>query len=171
MFRGSVNSTGYPLHSPLSLSLTLPCVTVCHHISAGVYRLLNAKALVRSHGSSYNVYSVQWYWFRFLSVFFGFPLSAINQSKPCIHSFNIRGWKISPLHATVPHRHAVKQLHELKKKVLYCSLSAGLGIYSYLNLMNFSFLFLPSSPVRNIKQRWAPIFKGFGAIDNCSNTS
>ena len=32
MFRGSVKSTGYPLHSPVSPSLTLPCVTVCHHI-------------------------------------------------------------------------------------------------------------------------------------------
>jgi len=28
---------GYPLHSPVSPSLPLPCVTVCHHISAGVY--------------------------------------------------------------------------------------------------------------------------------------
>jgi len=38
MFRGSAKSTGYPLHSPVSLSLPLPCVTVCHHISTGVYR-------------------------------------------------------------------------------------------------------------------------------------
>jgi len=37
-FRGSVKSTGYPLHSPVSLSLPLPCVTVCHHISTEVYR-------------------------------------------------------------------------------------------------------------------------------------
>jgi hypothetical protein len=37
MFRGSVKSTDYPLHSPVSTSLTLPCVTVCHHISTGVY--------------------------------------------------------------------------------------------------------------------------------------
>ena len=36
MFRGSVKGTGYPLHSPVSPSLPLPCVTVCHHISAGV---------------------------------------------------------------------------------------------------------------------------------------
>jgi len=34
---GSVKSTGYPLHSPVSPSLPLPCVTVCHHISTGVY--------------------------------------------------------------------------------------------------------------------------------------
>ena len=37
MFRGSVMSTGYPLHSPVPPSLPLLCVTVCHHISTGVY--------------------------------------------------------------------------------------------------------------------------------------
>jgi len=31
-FQGSVKSTGYPLHSPVARSLSLPCVTVCHHI-------------------------------------------------------------------------------------------------------------------------------------------
>jgi len=36
MFRGSVKSTGYPLRSPVSPSLPLPCVTVCHHISPGL---------------------------------------------------------------------------------------------------------------------------------------
>ena len=36
MFRGSVKSTGYPLHSPVSPSLTVQCVTVCHHISTGI---------------------------------------------------------------------------------------------------------------------------------------
>jgi hypothetical protein len=36
MFRGSVKGTGYPLHSPVSPSLPLPCVTVCHHVSAGL---------------------------------------------------------------------------------------------------------------------------------------
>jgi len=33
IFRGSVKVTGYPLHSPVSPSLLLSCVTVCHHIS------------------------------------------------------------------------------------------------------------------------------------------
>ena len=42
MFRGSVKSTGYPLHSPVSPSLPLPCVTVCHHISTGVYYSLRS---------------------------------------------------------------------------------------------------------------------------------
>jgi hypothetical protein len=37
MFRGSVKGTGYPLRSPVSLLLPLPCVTVCHHISTGLY--------------------------------------------------------------------------------------------------------------------------------------
>jgi len=36
-FWGSVKGTSYPLHSPVSLSLPLPCVTVCNHISTGVY--------------------------------------------------------------------------------------------------------------------------------------
>jgi len=40
IFRGSVKSTGYPLHLPVSPSLPLPCVTVCHHISTGVYSFL-----------------------------------------------------------------------------------------------------------------------------------
>jgi hypothetical protein len=38
MFQGSVKSTGYPLHSPVSPLLHLPCVTVCHHISTGFYQ-------------------------------------------------------------------------------------------------------------------------------------
>jgi len=37
LFRGSVKGTGYPIHSPISPSLSLPCVTVCRHISTGVY--------------------------------------------------------------------------------------------------------------------------------------
>jgi len=40
MFRGTVKVTGYPLHSPVSPSLPLPCVTVSHHISTGVYHSL-----------------------------------------------------------------------------------------------------------------------------------
>jgi len=37
MFRGSVKGTGYPFHSPVSDSIPLPCVTMCHHFSNGVY--------------------------------------------------------------------------------------------------------------------------------------
>jgi len=36
MFRGSGKGTGYPLHSPVSPSFPLMCVTVCHHISTGL---------------------------------------------------------------------------------------------------------------------------------------
>jgi len=38
MFRGSVKGTDYPLHSPVSPSLPILCVTVCHHISTGLYQ-------------------------------------------------------------------------------------------------------------------------------------
>ena len=37
MFWSSVKGTGYPLHSPISPSLPLPCVTVCHYVSDAVY--------------------------------------------------------------------------------------------------------------------------------------
>jgi len=38
MFRGSVKGTGHPLHSSVSPSLPLPCITVCHHVSTGLYK-------------------------------------------------------------------------------------------------------------------------------------
>jgi hypothetical protein len=44
-FRGSVKSTGYTLHSPVSPSFPLPCVTVCHHISSGLYNRINALCI------------------------------------------------------------------------------------------------------------------------------
>jgi hypothetical protein len=37
LFRGSVKGAGYPLHSPVSPSVPLLCVTVCHHVSTGLY--------------------------------------------------------------------------------------------------------------------------------------
>jgi len=43
MFRGSVKSTRYPLHSPVFPSLPLPCVTAWHHISTGLYVTVFAK--------------------------------------------------------------------------------------------------------------------------------
>ena len=36
VFCSHVTLTGYPLHSLVSHSLILPCVTVCHHISTGL---------------------------------------------------------------------------------------------------------------------------------------
>jgi len=47
MFRGSVKSTGYPLHSPVSPPLPIPCVTVCHHISNGLYICWSSKTTIR----------------------------------------------------------------------------------------------------------------------------
>ena len=46
MFRGGVKGTGYPLHSPVFPSLPLPCVTVCHHISTGLYTLMHELGLL-----------------------------------------------------------------------------------------------------------------------------
>jgi len=37
VFCSHVTVTGYPLHSLVCPSLLLPCVTVCHHISTGLY--------------------------------------------------------------------------------------------------------------------------------------
>jgi len=46
MFRGSVKGTGYPLHSPVSPLLPLPCVTVGHHISTRLYQCLDRPLTV-----------------------------------------------------------------------------------------------------------------------------
>jgi hypothetical protein len=43
MFRGSVKGTGYPRHSPVSPSLSLPSVSVCHRISTGLYKGFQLK--------------------------------------------------------------------------------------------------------------------------------
>jgi len=40
VFRGGAKSTGYPLHLPVSPSLPLPCVAVCHHISTGLANVI-----------------------------------------------------------------------------------------------------------------------------------
>ena len=37
MFWGSVKGTGCPLHSPVSPSLPIPCITLCLHVSTGLY--------------------------------------------------------------------------------------------------------------------------------------
>jgi len=43
MFRVSVKSTGYPPHSSVSPSRPLSCVTVCHHVSTGLYHEASPK--------------------------------------------------------------------------------------------------------------------------------
>jgi hypothetical protein len=52
MFRGSVKGTGYPVHSLVSPSILLPCITVCHHISTGVY-LPNRAHHLEARGSKF----------------------------------------------------------------------------------------------------------------------
>ena len=61
MFRGSVRGTGYPLHSPVSPSLPLPCVTVCHHISPGLFQeyfLWMKGSLTVSKSESFNLLEI-----------------------------------------------------------------------------------------------------------------
>jgi hypothetical protein len=53
MFRGSVKSTCYPLHSPVSLSLPLPFVTVCHHISIEPYNTYRPQCTGACTSQSY----------------------------------------------------------------------------------------------------------------------
>ena len=53
MFRGSVKGTDYPLHSPVSPSLLLPCVTVCQHISTGVYGRYDGRVGLQTN----NIYT------------------------------------------------------------------------------------------------------------------
>ena len=50
MFRGSVKSTGCPLHSPVSPSIPLQCITVCHHISTWLYKHLKGSCSLHQQG-------------------------------------------------------------------------------------------------------------------------
>jgi hypothetical protein len=52
MLRGNVKSTGYSLHSPVSPSL--PCVTVCHHISTVLYLRCGLIPFVKRTDSTVN---------------------------------------------------------------------------------------------------------------------
>jgi hypothetical protein len=54
MFRGNVRSTGYPLHSKVSPSLPLICVTVCHHILTGLH-LYFSLPILTYHRDSHSV--------------------------------------------------------------------------------------------------------------------
>jgi len=60
MFRGSVKGTGYPLHSHVSPSLPIPCVTVCHQVSTELYHRMSEVIDEVSHVpmSLYPVYTV-----------------------------------------------------------------------------------------------------------------
>jgi hypothetical protein len=53
MFRGSEKGTGWPLHSPVSPSHPLPCITACHHISTGVY-LPHSRAVLSPRYSEFG---------------------------------------------------------------------------------------------------------------------
>jgi len=73
MFRGSVKSTGYPLHSPVSPSLPLSCVTVCHHISTGLHYKQFLFNSLKGVGSFYSPKCPDWLRGPHKPLFRGYP--------------------------------------------------------------------------------------------------
>jgi len=84
MFCGSVKGTGYPIHSPVSPSLPLPCVTVCHHISTGVYTSPSPRKC-EFEVKPFNDGTVSW-WFWYLATEWPLRYTSIgpDTGKPCI---------------------------------------------------------------------------------------
>ena len=83
MFRGSVKSTGHLLHSPVSPSVSLPCVTMCHHISTGLYQFATLSHL-NAWYISLDIYVILSHWiFLYVSVHKG-PSSG-NHTKAIPH--------------------------------------------------------------------------------------
>jgi hypothetical protein len=71
MFRGSVKSTGYPLHSSVSPSLPVPCVTVCHHISTGLYATADSARCVDLYDCNIKLYLMPVHYFYDLRLSWG----------------------------------------------------------------------------------------------------
>ena len=56
-------TAGYPLHSPVSPSLPLPCVTVCHQIPHALYQVEGTQGLLLSPLDSLSAVSCSmWAW-------------------------------------------------------------------------------------------------------------
>jgi hypothetical protein len=66
MFRGSVKSTGYTLHSLVSPSLPLPCVTVCHHISTELY---NRRRNEKYGDTASRFFNILWTVLRYMVIY------------------------------------------------------------------------------------------------------
>ena len=58
MFRGSVKVTGYPLHSPVSPSLPLPCVNVSSHFNRSLHTWSTHIHISHSERTQFCVASV-----------------------------------------------------------------------------------------------------------------
>jgi len=71
-FWGSVKGTGYTIHSPVSPSLPLPCITVCHHISSAVYYSTIAGGFT-SLKYSLNFVACKW------------KILSVDGNSPCIY--------------------------------------------------------------------------------------
>jgi len=75
MFRGSVKGTGYPLHWPVSPSVPLPYVTVCHHISTPLASFPFTSPSVRHRVPSHFNWSLRLLIQCYQELFFPFFLS------------------------------------------------------------------------------------------------
>jgi hypothetical protein len=51
-------TTGYPLHSHVSPSLPLPCVTVCHQVSTELYQEIVVSSCLTVSSGSWNIWTV-----------------------------------------------------------------------------------------------------------------
>ena len=90
IFRGSVKSTGYLLHSPVSPSLPLPCVTVCHHISIGIYCIYqnwNRKLIVKREKNQ-QVATIRCLLLTSVSTCFGHHFARLQENRN-LHSARI----------------------------------------------------------------------------------
>jgi len=75
-------TTGYPLHSHVSPSLPLPCVTVCHQVSTQLYRAVGLTAEVR-HLEEVNVRSSDYGLLECVYVVFNVDSSFSKESGDC----------------------------------------------------------------------------------------
>jgi hypothetical protein len=64
VFCSHVTLTGYPLHSLVSPSLLLLCVTVCHHISTGLYLCPRLPDSYRVASVAHSTSRHQWLFFK-----------------------------------------------------------------------------------------------------------
>jgi hypothetical protein len=110
MFRSSVKSNGYPLHSLVSPSLPLPCVTVCHQASTGLCALSHIWS-----GDLAASVSSKWYCTRKSNSAYQLPWTYDTQRRPAgFIKFQLR-WNLHSFASTTVRR----------DEVLFCHL----GIY------------------------------------------
>jgi len=84
MFRGSVKGTGYPLHSPVYSSLPLPFVTVCHHISIGLFNSISHHhtTLIKSQAIWFKDLTDFCHWCKFYGISYDIEFNPLTSNDP-----------------------------------------------------------------------------------------